>query len=403
VVGADGNIYACGQGRLDPADEESIAIVSITPAGQERWKAVLPAQQTGVAWKLALGPGGHVYAAGSTAGSFTVVSVTAAGAPRWIYRYKGSAGGPFSGGEAVDIVVGGDGNIYAIGDATEIGRDVEFTVISIDPSGNERWLYQYNGTANLHDNGLAICWGSDGNVYAAGKSVEGGGDDAMTVISLTPAGQERWVSAPVYNGYNGIWSVVTDRDCNVYGAGWIGASASPLPLMGVRSTTSDGRSRWEHQVPGDMTGLADQVVLGEGSTIYVVGFSQDPVMSAQGVVLALETSDFFLDQSELRRGQAFWLEATAADPNEQVHFLLGLAGIGEGPVVPALGGLRLDLLPPVTLIGSATAGASGTATLTGTVPPTAPLIDIHTQALIRRGQTGAESVKSNTRSAPVLP
>ena len=74
-----------------------------------------------------------------------------------------------------------------------------------------------------------------------------------------------------------------------------------------------------------------------------------------------------------------------------------------GPAVPALGGLHLSLIHPVRLLGSATANPSGVATLTGTVPAGAPLIEVHTQAVIQRGASGAESVKSNTKSAPILP
>ena len=92
-----------------------------------------------------------------------------------------------------------------------------------------------------------------------------------------------------------------------------------------------------------------------------------------------------------------------AQPGERASFALTTRGLGAGLCPPALGGLCLDLLPPVTLLGSATADASGVAALQLTVPPGAPLVAVHLQAAVRRGAGGADSVKSNPVSVQVTP
>lgn len=86
------------------------------------------------------------------------------------------------------------------------------------------------------------------------------------------------------------------------------------------------------------------------------------------------------------------LVAIGAHPNEMVHFAYSPAGIGPGPSPPQLGGLQLDVLPPVTRIGSARADARGVATLQVPIPPALLGRTIASQAVCARG---TNSIKSN--------
>jgi len=110
-----------------------------------------------------------------------------------------------------------------------------------------------------------------------------------------------------------------------------------------------------------------------------------------------------LTVSPLQRGQPASLSAVNAQFQESVVFLASARGLGAGACPPILGGLCVDLLAPVMNLGSALADPTGAATLQLTVPPGAPLITMHFQAVIRRGPGGAASVKSGAVSAPVLP
>ena len=87
-----------------------------------------------------------------------------------------------------------------------------------------------------------------------------------------------------------------------------------------------------------------------------------------------------------------------AQPGETVHLAYSLVGTGAGPVIPQLGNLQLGLLAPVSLFRSTTANSSGHAVMSFTVPPAAPLIDIHFQGAIARGAGGASSVLTDTVS-----
>ncbi|MFG0331703.1 MAG: hypothetical protein ACF8PN_17595 [Phycisphaerales bacterium] len=106
--------------------------------------------------------------------------------------------------------------------------------------------------------------------------------------------------------------------------------------------------------------------------------------------------DIWLSMSELVPGESAWLQAEWAEPGEIVSFVYSLNGIGIGPCLRPLGGLCLDILAPLTLIGEATADSNGLAVLFESVPPNAPSgREIFTQAVVQRGVGGEDSVKSN--------
>lgn len=102
-----------------------------------------------------------------------------------------------------------------------------------------------------------------------------------------------------------------------------------------------------------------------------------------------------LTQDPLTRGRESQFRVTGAHVGEIVSFLFSIAGEGDGPCSPQLGGLCVNLFTP-SVFGEATADASGTATLMRTIPADAPVgRAISIQAVIRRGPGGANSVKTN--------
>lgn len=85
-----------------------------------------------------------------------------------------------------------------------------------------------------------------------------------------------------------------------------------------------------------------------------------------------------------------------------VLFLSSVQGIGNGPSISQLAYLCPALLPPLDPLGTATANASGTASRQVKLPASPPLREIATQAIILCGPGGADSVATNTITAPLL-
>jgi hypothetical protein len=162
-------------------------VISLTAAGAERWVYDNNGSGNG-AYSLVYGADGNIYSAGQNTGSdtssdFTVISLTAAGAERWVYCYNGPGDGD---DWANSIVCGADGNIYVAGGTYGTGTSADFTIISLTSAGTYQWAYRTNGPGNGDDHANSLVYGGDGNIYSAGVSYDSGTYDDFTVISLNP-------------------------------------------------------------------------------------------------------------------------------------------------------------------------------------------------------------------------
>jgi hypothetical protein len=193
---------------------------------------------------IAVAADGSLYAAGWSWGSasaydFTVVGLTPSGTQSWVYAYNGPAN---DWDEARSIVAGPDTNLYAAGCSRGTGSSYDFTVVSVTASGAERWVYRYNGPGNYDDAARAIALGPDGNVYAAGCSFDSASMYDWTVVGLTPLGAELWVYH--YNGpgnhHDWAYSILIGADENLYCAGFSTGSATFADFTVVSLTSAGG-------------------------------------------------------------------------------------------------------------------------------------------------------------------
>ncbi len=206
----------------------------------------------------------------------------------WVYRYNGPG---HSWDEARPIVYGSDGNIYAAGRSTGSGTSYDFTVISLTTAGDTNWVYRYNGPGNGGDEANSIVYGSDGNIYAAGGSTGSGTGKDFTVISLTPQGTERWVyryDGPA-NSMDGAYSVVYGSDGNIYAAGFNSKGIGADQDFVVVSLTSSGTENWIYCYNGP-AGAADgarSIVYGSDGNIYAAGGSNGSGTGKDFTVISL--------------------------------------------------------------------------------------------------------------------
>jgi uncharacterized delta-60 repeat protein len=296
AVGLDGNIYAAGESEGDGTDDDFI-VVSLTNLGGERWVYRLSGSGSlwDVAYSITQGLDGNLYAAGftweaTTSSDFAVVSLTTSGAERWVYRYDG----PVSASDmALSVAAGSDGHVYAAGESDGSGTDFDFTVVSLTDSGRERWVYRYNGPANNEDQARSITVGSDGNIYAAGESRGSGTLRDFTVVSLTAAGDERWVyryDGPA-SGTDRANSIVMGSDGNIYAAGESFGSGTSSDFT-VVSLTAAGGERWVYRHDGSANGTdrAYSVIMGSDGHVYVAGESEGRLTDSDFTVISLTAS-----------------------------------------------------------------------------------------------------------------
>jgi uncharacterized delta-60 repeat protein len=274
--GFDGNVYATGYSKAIDSTNDFI-VISLTPLGNERWVYRYSGTGSGddAAYCLSCASDSNIYAAGTTYNNnldFTVISLNTAGTQRWIYNYNGTGN---SIDEAYSIVCGQDGNMYASGYSYSTSTD--FMVISLSSTGTERWTYRYNGPGSNSDCSYSIIYGNDGNIYSAGFSTGINSYYDFTVLSLTSSGSSRWTYRYIGSGgyYDGAYQLVYGNDNYIYAAGYIYTTTSYYDFAVVKLSNSSGNSQWVYQYNGSSNGYdgAYYIAYGLDNNLYAVGYS----------------------------------------------------------------------------------------------------------------------------------
>ena len=324
VYGADGNIYAAGY-SYGSGTESDFTVISLASDGDTNWTYRYngPGNFEDQVWSIIYGTDDNIYAAGystgyGTANDFTVISLTSTGDENWIYRYIGAGN---SCDQAFSIVFGTDGNIYAAGASIGSGMVIYFTVISLTSIGDENWVYRYNRPGNSFDKANSIVFGADGNIYAAG--VVGGitTADDFAVISLTSTGDENWVYS--YNGaqfypLDQAHSIVYGANGNIYAAGYSMGYGTLFDFI-VISLTSTGHENWVYRYngTGNSWDQASSIVYGADGNIYAAGYSTGTGGNYDFTVISigyLDVGTISLDIADtLPEGTTHWPMATVVN------------------------------------------------------------------------------------------
>ncbi|MCX6841874.1 MAG: hypothetical protein NTX53_06310, partial [candidate division WOR-3 bacterium] len=239
--GVDGHLYVAGYIR-QTSSHNDLAVVSLDTAGNQRW---LYTPGVGESWatSVACGSDGSIYVGGTALFStpdLVVFCLTPDGQRRWHYRHASPKSGT---AVANAVAVGPDGNIYAAGQACETSRYfTDLVVASIDTAGLERWVYTVPGPGAggvTGDAAVALAFGTDGLVYAAGRMWKNSDSCSFVVVCLDTAGRHLWTySRPA--GYGEANTVGCDPDGNVYAGGSENAGGRPRYVLLVSLEPSSG-------------------------------------------------------------------------------------------------------------------------------------------------------------------
>ncbi len=278
VYGNDDNLYLAGRSS---ATGSNFGVVSYTNTGSLRWEYWYNGLQNAEdhARALTYGIDGNIYAAGySTDSNYVqnvlVISLTTSGDTNWTYHYSGN--GVFD-QRAEDIICGPDGNLYIAGYISDAVTHYDFTVISLDTLGAERWVFTYDASG-WYDIAYALVYGDDGNIYAAGETATG----IPVVISLTPDGDTNWIYTAAAGG------VTCEATCIAYGADdniYIG-TADPLRVISI---TNEGEENWEYLFYNPNGCWCRDIVFSADSMIYAVGGTMNANTFTDIAVISLFT------------------------------------------------------------------------------------------------------------------
>lgn len=207
--------------------------------------------------------GGIVYTV-ATNTELAVYSYDQSGNQNWVYIYNGQ---PIT-TECVGIAVDGTGNIYA---ADWSGR-----IVSLDPLGNFRWSSVRSMSAE------GFCTDANGNSYICGNA---SGNAVLT--KFDSSGTQGWdsICIPVSSGYTRFFSVCVDEHSNVYVSGVM------ADRLSVKSFLTSGAQRWSYS--GTTMQVAGWEVHARNGLVAVSGVKNYASSTLQGIMAVFDTTGIY--------------------------------------------------------------------------------------------------------------
>ena len=203
---------------------------------------------------------------------------------RWVFRYDGSYTDQDI---AYTVVYGLDGNIYAAGKTLNIGTGTDFIVVSLKDNGDTNWMYIYD-RVGYEDMATCLVYGADNNIYAAGQSGAPYTYSDLFVLSLNTDGDTNWTYHynGISNAHDAAYAIAYGQDGNIYVAGSSGND------MFVASLGATGDTNWtyRHGGAGTASNGANAIVYGTDNNIYVAGVSAGATSSWDFCVISLSTA-----------------------------------------------------------------------------------------------------------------
>lgn len=341
AVDADGNVIVTGESAAGAVFDEDMVTIKLAPDGTVLWTAVYDGPLGGAdrGLGLALGPDGSVYVTGQTDHSLSVtpdiitIRYSSDGEELWRYRYNH----PYDSlDRGTDIVVDAAGNAFVSGYSKVSFSEYHFTTISIDASGNERWVNHVESPDGL---GWAITLDSEGNPIVAGTD-----DFTLSTIQYDRAtGKVEWRRIFTLGFGGEALDVANDDEGNTYVTGYAstGVSGVLLDWVTVKYGTN-GELLWFHQYDGPDRTLDQAQALAldrVNGRVLVTGYSE-------GIGSASDITTISLDAET---GDLLWQERidgpeSGLDIGEDVEVDLAGNVYVIGTWVEGAGGARQQIL-----------------------------------------------------------
>lgn len=280
VVDDFGNVNVTGN-SLNSAGDYDFTTIQYNTVGIEQWVAHYngPGNDWDRALALAVDNSGDVYVTGFSMGigtglDYTTVKYNTAGAEQWVSRYNGPGNNE---DVAIDLLVGGSGDVYVTGYSAGFGGYFDYTTVKYNSSGEEQWIARYDSSGSGNEWANAMALDNAGNVYVTGYSKSSSTYDSdYATVKYDALGDEKWVIR--FNGLGRSDDVATamavDNSGNVYVTGYSLNSETAYDYATVKYD-AHGVEQWviRYNGPGNGPDFASAIVVSNSGNVYVAGTS----------------------------------------------------------------------------------------------------------------------------------
>lgn len=310
---------------------------------------------------LVTGSDGNFYgttAIGGAEGDGTVFEMSESGSLSTLFSFNYTNGySPTAG-----LVQGSDGNLY--GTTEEGGSSGDGTIFKVTTSGSLTSLVSFDGTNGLEPV-AGLAQGSDGNFY--GTTYYGGAGDEGTVYSMTTSGSLTTLCSFIgTNGANPVAGLIQGLDGNFYGTTFGGGAGGSGTVFAV---TASGSLTTLCVFTGT-NGANPEAGLIQGSNGTFYGTTYNGGSGGDGTVFSLTP---FSVVATLGAPFSYQISATSNVPPTYAAANLP-AGLSVNTATGLISGTATATGTSSATISAINLGGTGSAILTITVAPAAPVI-----------------------------
>lgn len=260
TVDSNGSIILVGQtnaafdGQSLSAPEDGV-VIKLNEDGTRQWTRILGSTSSGASYSVSVGRDGAYYVAGRANNQGSLTKYAPDGTKVWEQPINANHVLNFPGNAVYGVTTSVDGSIYITGpklgdmdgETTNGGNDA--FVVKYSPDGTKQWT-KLIGTAGT-DAGYNIKAGPDGSVYVAGETGTNSGADSAFLTKLDPSGNQLWTQnlQGTTGSSTGARGLTLDSDGSAYMTGYTNTSLDGQSAVGGRDIyltkfSSKGEKLW---------------------------------------------------------------------------------------------------------------------------------------------------------------
>lgn len=210
ALGIENEVYVCGT-SYEPSTGTDATLIKYDNSGNQVWIKKITGNGifTDQFNKIKIDVSGNIYVSGSiysdvNRDDYLIVKYDRDGNQLWQRTYNGTGN---NSDKVNDMTLYND-KVIVTGESLGTGTLLDYMTIEYDSSGNQLWTARYNGSLNRSDKANAVTTDIMGNVYVTGESTIAISNVDIVTIKYDPQGDQQYILQ--YSGTANINDIPSD-------------------------------------------------------------------------------------------------------------------------------------------------------------------------------------------------